>query len=94
LRFILEFYFKNENGIGDKDMGLVHRRVNEEIDKSLELIKELEHVMNEIQSNENLFSSNIQNMSLIDKQSILGIWVSYVGCYNELNQIREKKNLY
>ncbi|MBU3113128.1 YiiX/YebB-like N1pC/P60 family cysteine hydrolase [Clostridium lacusfryxellense] len=71
-------------------MGLVHRIVNEEIDKSLELIKELEHVMNEIQTNENLFSSNIQNKSLIDKQSILGKWVSYVGCYNELNQIREK----
>ena len=71
-------------------MGLVHRTVNEEINKSLELIKELEHVVNEIQTNENLFSSNIQNMSLADKQSILDKWVSYVGCYNGLNEIREK----
>ena len=71
-------------------MGLVRRIVNEEINKSLELIKELEHVMNEIQKNESLFSSNVQKMSLIDKQTILRSWVSYVGCYNELNQIRQK----
>jgi len=81
---------KNENGIGDKYMGLVHEAVNEEINKSLELIKELEHVMSEIQSSEVLFISNIQNMSLVDKQSILDKWVSYVGCYNELDEIREK----
>lgn len=71
-------------------MGLVHGTVNEEINKSLELIKELEHVMGEIQSNENLFISNIQNMSLGDKQNILDKWVRYVKCYNELNEIREK----
>ena len=71
-------------------MCLVHETVNEEIKKSLELIKELEHVMNEIQSNESLFISNIQNMSLCDKQSILDKWISYVKCYNELNYIREK----
>ncbi|MBU3092496.1 hypothetical protein K2F40_13705 [Clostridium sp. CM028] len=71
-------------------MGLVHRIVDEEINKSLELIKELELVMNEIQSSESLFSSNIQNMSLTNKQSILEKWVSYVGCYNELNETREK----
>ena len=52
-------------------MGLVHGTVDEEIKKSLELIKELEHVMSEIQSNESLFISNIQNMSLVDKQNIL-----------------------
>ncbi|MBU3159546.1 hypothetical protein KPL37_07220 [Clostridium frigoris] len=71
-------------------MGLVHRTVNEEIKKSLELIKELEHVMSEIQSNESLFISNIQNMSLVDKQNILDKWISYVRCYNELNDIRER----
>ncbi|MBW9152389.1 YiiX/YebB-like N1pC/P60 family cysteine hydrolase [Clostridium estertheticum] len=71
-------------------MGLVHGTVDEEIKKSLELIKELEHVMSEIQSNESLFISNIQNMSLVDKQNILDKWVSYVRCYNELNDIREK----
>jgi len=76
--------------MGEKDMGLVHRMVKEEINRSLELIKELEHVMNGIQSRETLFSSNIQNMSLVDKQSILDKWVSYVGCYNELNEIRGK----
>ena len=71
-------------------MGLVHGTVNEEMKKSLELIKELEHVMSEIQSNESLFISNIQNMSLGDKQNILDKWISYVGCYNKLNYIREK----
>jgi len=71
-------------------MGLVHRTVSEEINKSLELIKELEHVMNEIQSSEGLFSSDIQNMSLAHKQSILDKWVSYVACYNGLNEIRKK----
>ena len=71
-------------------MGLVHVTVNEEINKSLELIKELEHVMSEIQSSESIFISNIQNMSLFDKQNILDKWVSYVKCYNELNEIREK----
>jgi len=76
--------------MGEKDMGLVHRMVKEEINRSLELIKELEHVMNGIQSRETLFSSNIQNMSLVDKQSILNKWASYVGCYNELNEIRGK----
>ena len=33
-------------------MGIVHRKVNEEINQSLELIKELEHVVKEIQKNE------------------------------------------
>ena len=89
-KFILEGYFKNSNRIGDKDMGLVHRTFNKEINKSLELIKELEHVVNEIQSNEGLFSSDVQNMSLAHKQSILDKWVSYVGCYNGLNEIRKK----
>ena len=56
-------------------MGLVHGTVDEEIKKSLELIKELEHVMSEIQSNESLFISNIQNMSLVDKQNILDKWI-------------------
>ncbi|MFT5873402.1 MAG: hypothetical protein ACI8WT_002347 [Clostridium sp.] len=88
MKLILECYFKN--GIGDKDMELVHGTLNEEINKSLELIKELEHVMNEIQSSESLFRSNIQSMSLAHKQSILDKWVSYVGCYNELNEIRQK----
>ena len=71
-------------------MGLVQKTVNEEIDKSLGLIKELEHVMNEIQSSESLFSLNVQTMSLTNKQSILEKWVNYVSCYNELNGIREK----
>ena len=71
-------------------MGLVHATVNEEINKSLELIKELEHLVNEIQSSESLFSSKIQNMSLAHKQDILDKWVSYVGCYNGLNEIRKK----
>ena len=71
-------------------MGIVHRKVNEEISQSLELIKELEHVVNEIQKNEVLFSSDIQNMSLANKLSILDKWVSYVGCYNGLNEIRQK----
>ncbi len=91
-RFRLQGYFngENENGIGDMDMSLVHKTVNEEINKSLEFIKELEHVVNEIQSSESLFSSDIQNMSLAHKQSILDKWVSYVGCYNGLNEIRKK----
>ncbi|MGH4052486.1 MAG: YiiX/YebB-like N1pC/P60 family cysteine hydrolase [Clostridium sp.] len=71
-------------------MGLVQKIVNEEIDQSLELIKELEHVMNEIKGNENLFCSDVQKMSLIDKQIILHSWVSYVGCYKELKEIRQK----
>ena len=71
-------------------MGQVRRKVNEEISHSLELIKELEHVVNEIQKNEALFSSDIQNMSLAHKQSILDKWVSYVACYNGLNSIRKK----
>ncbi|MBZ9621506.1 hypothetical protein G9F71_001300 [Clostridium sp. FP2] len=71
-------------------MGVVHSEVNEEISQSLELIKELEHVVSEIQKNEVLFSSDIQNMSLANKLSILDKWVSYVGCYNRLNEIRKK----
>ncbi|MCB2297604.1 YiiX/YebB-like N1pC/P60 family cysteine hydrolase [Clostridium tagluense] len=71
-------------------MGVVHSEVNEEISQSLELIKELEHVVSEIQKNEVLFSSDIQNMSLASKLSILDKWVSYVGCYNRLNEIRKK----
>lgn len=71
-------------------MGLVHRTVNEEVNKSLELIKELELVMNEIQTSKSLFSFNIQNMSLAHKQSILDKWVRYVRCYNGLNEIRRK----
>lgn len=71
-------------------MGLVHRTVNEEINKSLELIRELENVVNEIQSSEGLFSSEIQDMSLVHKQSILDKWVRYVGCYNGLSEIRKK----
>lgn len=76
--------------MGDKGMGLVYRTVNEEIDQSLELIKELEHVVNEIERNEIMFSSDIENMSLAHKQIILDKWVSYVGCYNGLNEIRQK----
>ena len=64
--------------------------VNEEINQSLKLIKELEHVVNEIQKNKDLFNSDIQNMSLGDKKNILDNWVSYVGCYNGLNEIRQK----
>jgi len=71
-------------------MGVVHRKVNEEISQSLELIKELERVMNEIQKNKVLFSSDIQSMSLANKLCILENWVSYVGCYNGLNEIRQK----
>jgi hypothetical protein len=71
-------------------MDLVHITINEEINKSLELIKELEHVVSEIQSSESLFSSDIQNMSLAHKQSILDKWVNYVRCYNGLNEIRKK----
>ena len=71
-------------------MGLVHVTVNEEINRSLELIKKLEHVVSEIQSSESLFSSDIQNMSLAHKQSILDKWINYVGCYNALNEIRKK----
>ncbi|MBZ9632863.1 YiiX/YebB-like N1pC/P60 family cysteine hydrolase [Clostridium sp. FP1] len=71
-------------------MGVVHSEINEEISQSLELIKELEHVVSEIQKNEVLFSSDIQNMSLANKLSILDKWVSYVGCYNRLNEIRKK----
>lgn len=71
-------------------MGIVHRKVNEEISQSLELIKELEHVVNGIQESEVLFSSDIQNMSLANKLSILDKWVSYVACYNGLNEIRQK----
>jgi hypothetical protein len=76
--------------MGDKDMGLVHRIVDQEINKSLDLIKELEHVVNEIQSSERLFSSDIESMSLAHKQIILDKWVSYVGCYNGLDEIRKK----
>lgn len=71
-------------------MVLVHRIVDEEINQSLKLIKELEHVVNEIQKNKDLFNSDVQNMSLGDKQNILDKWVSYVGCYNGLNEIRQK----
>ncbi|MGH4125969.1 MAG: YiiX/YebB-like N1pC/P60 family cysteine hydrolase [Clostridium sp.] len=71
-------------------MGVVHRKVNEEISQSLELIKELEYVVNEIQKNKVLFNSDIQNMSLASKLCILEKWVSYVGCYNGLNEIRKK----
>lgn len=71
-------------------MGVVHRKVNEEISQSLELIKELELVVSEIQKNECLFSFDIQNMSLAHKQSILDKWVSYVGCYNKLDEIRKR----
>ncbi|MBU3145928.1 YiiX/YebB-like N1pC/P60 family cysteine hydrolase [Clostridium sp. CF012] len=71
-------------------MGVVQRKGNEEISQSLELIKELEHVVNEIQKNEVLFSSYIQDMSLESKLCILDKWVSYVGCYNGLNEIRQK----
>ncbi|MBZ9684929.1 hypothetical protein G9F72_000955 [Clostridium estertheticum] len=71
-------------------MGGVHRKVNEEISQSLELIKELENVVNEIQKNEALFHSDIQNMSLESKLCILDKWVNYVGCYNGLNEIRKK----
>ena len=71
-------------------MGVVHRKLNEEISQSLELIRKLEHVVNEIQKNEVLFSSDIQNMSLESKQCILDKWVSYVGCYNGLNEIRQR----
>lgn len=71
-------------------MGLVYRTVAEEINQSLELIKELENVVSEIERNHVLFSSDIQNMSLASKQIILDEWVRYVGCYNGLNKIRQK----
>ena len=89
-KFILNYYIKEEDNIEHKDIGLVYREVSKEIDESLELIKKLEHVVNEIQSCENLFSSDIQNMSLAHKQSILDKWISYVACYNGLNEIRKK----
>jgi hypothetical protein len=89
-RFILKCYFRNGNKIEDKDRDLAYRTVNEEINKSLELIKELEQVVREIQSSESLFSSDIQNMSLAHKQSILDKWVRYVGCYNGLNEVRKR----
>jgi hypothetical protein len=89
-RFELECYFSNSIEVEDKDMDLVYRTANEEINKSLELIKELEHVVREIQSSESLFSSDIQSMSLADKQSILDKWVRYVACYNELNEVRKR----
>jgi hypothetical protein len=89
-RFALKCYFRNSSEVEDKDMDLVYRTVNEEINKSLELIKELEHVVQEIQSSESLFSSDIQSMSLAHKQSILDKWVRYVGCYNGLNEVRKR----
>lgn len=89
-RFALRSNFRNENEFHDLDMDLVFRTVNEEIDKSLELIKKLEQVVSEIQSSESLFSSDIQSMSLAHKQSILDKWVRYVECYNGLNEVRKR----
>ena len=89
-KFILNYYIKDEDNKEHKDIGIVYREVSKEIDESLELIKKLEHVVNEIQSCENLFSSDIQNMSLAHKQSILDKWISYVACYNGLNEIRKR----
>lgn len=76
--------------MGDRGMGVVRRKINDEISQSLELIKELEHVTREIQENEVLFRSDIQNMSLASKMFILDKWVSYVACYNSLNEVRQR----
>ena len=89
-RFVLKCYIRSRSEIQDQDMDFVNRNVNDEINKSLELIKELENVVREIQISESLFSSDIQSMSLAHKQSILNIWVRYVGCYNGLNELRKR----
>jgi hypothetical protein len=89
-KVILKYYFKIEKVTLDKDRGLVYKIANDDINKSLELIKELEHVVNEIKGSESLFSSDVRNMSLAHKQSILYKWVSYIKCYNGLNEILEK----
>ncbi len=90
LRLILKGYFTNEAEIMDKNNELLRTSVNADIDKSLNLTNELEHVVTEIQSTESLFAADNQNMSLAHKQSILDKWVSYVECYNGLNEIRKK----
>lgn len=93
--FVLKPHFRNENESHYVDMNLVYKTLNEEMEKSLDLIKKLEQVVSEIESSETLFSSDIQSMSLAHKQSILDKWVRYVECYNELNEIRKinKKEL-
>lgn len=89
-RLILKGYFINEAGIMDNHMKLRHTTVSADIHKSLNLIRELERVVADMQSPESLFAADIQNMSFAHKQSILDKWVSYVECYNGLNEIRKK----
>ncbi|MGH4117802.1 YiiX/YebB-like N1pC/P60 family cysteine hydrolase [Clostridium sp.] len=90
LRLILRGYFINETGIMDRNMELLNISLNADIDKCLNLINELERVVSEIQNTESLFAEDNKNMSYAHKQSILGKWVSYVECYNGLNEIRKK----
>lgn len=89
-RVVLKWGIRNSSEVEDKNMDLIYSTVNEEINKSLELIKELENVVQEIQDSESLFSSDIQSMSLAHKQIILDKWVRYVGCYNGLNEVRKR----
>lgn len=90
IKLILKVYFINETRIRDKDMELLRTEVNADIDKSLNLISELERVVKEMQDKDSLFAADIQNMSYAHKQSILDKWASYVECYNGLNEIRKK----
>lgn len=89
-QFISNYYFRDEDDVEYKDIGLAYTEVSKEIHESLELIKKLERVIDEIRSSEALFNSDIQNMSLAHKQSILDKWIDYVACYNGLNEIRKR----